>query len=37
MDGFEVMKMNDAARIGDFFVTVTGCSEVITERDFQRP
>ena len=34
MDGFEVMKMNDAARIGDFFVTVTGCSEVITERDF---
>jgi len=34
MDGFEVMKMNDAARLGDFFVTVTGCSEVITERDF---
>ena len=34
MDGFEVMKMNDAARIGDFFVTVTGCSEVITKRDF---
>ena len=34
MDGFEVMRMNDAARIGDFFVTVTGCSEVITERDF---
>lgn len=34
MDGFEVMKMNDAARIGDFFVTVTGCSEVIIERDF---
>ena len=34
MDGFEVMRMNDAARMGDFFVTVTGCSEVITERDF---
>ena len=34
MDGFEVMKMNDASRLGDFFVTVTGCSEVITERDF---
>ena len=34
MDGFEVMRMNDAARLGDFFVTVTGCSEVITERDF---
>ena len=34
MDGFEVMPMNDAARIGDFFITVTGCSSVITEPDF---
>ncbi len=34
MDGFKVMKMNDAARIGDFFVTVTGCAGVITEKDF---
>ena len=34
MDGFTVMPMNDAARIGDFFVTVTGCAGVITEDDF---
>ena len=34
MDGFEVMPMNEAASIGDFFVTVTGCSGVITEKDF---
>ncbi len=30
MDGFEVMKMEDAAKIGDFFVTVTGDKNVIT-------
>ena len=34
MDGFEVMPMIEAARIGDFFVTVTGCAGVITEEDF---
>ena len=34
MDGFEVMPMNDAAKIGDFFVTVTGCEKVIDEEDF---
>ena len=34
MDGFEVMPMNDAARIGDFFVTVTGCDKVIDKDDF---
>ena len=33
MDGFEVMPMNEAAKIGDFFVTVTGCTDVITEPD----
>lgn len=36
MDGFTVMKMEDAAEIGDFFVTVTGCSHVITEKSFLR-
>ena len=36
MDGFEVMKMNKAAEIGDFFVTVTGCNDVITEKDFMK-
>jgi adenosylhomocysteinase len=34
MDGFEVMTMNEAAKLGDFFVTVTGCRDIITERDF---
>ena len=34
MDGFEVMPMHEAARLGDLFVTVTGCSGVITEPDF---
>jgi adenosylhomocysteinase len=35
MDGFRVMKMDDAARIGEFFVTVTGCKDVITARHFE--
>lgn len=35
MDGFKVMKMEEAARIGDFFVTVTGCCDVITENSFK--
>ena len=34
MDGFAVLPMNEAAEIGDFFVTVTGCTGVITEPDF---
>lgn len=34
MDGFTVMRMEDAAPLGDFFVTVTGCSHVITEKSF---
>ena len=29
-----VLPMNEAAAIGDFFVTVTGCAWVITEKDF---
>ncbi|WAM35461.1 adenosylhomocysteinase [Caldicellulosiruptor acetigenus] len=29
MDGFEVMRMQDAAKIGDIFVTATGCKDVI--------
>ncbi|MGN0666754.1 MAG: adenosylhomocysteinase [Huintestinicola sp.] len=35
MDGFKVMKMEEAARIGDFFITVTGCEGVITEKCFE--
>ena len=33
-DGFTVLPMNEAAKVGDFFVTVTGCAGVITEKDF---
>ena len=29
------MKMDDAARLGDIFVTVTGCKDVIVERHFK--
>ena len=35
MDGFEVMPMAKAAEIGDIFVTVTGCENVITEEHFK--
>ena len=34
MDGFEVKTMDEAVRIGDLFITATGCSGVITERHF---
>ena len=34
MDGFRVMKMDDAAPLGDFFVTLTGCRDVIVGRHF---
>lgn len=34
MDGFSVMKMADAAPLGDIFVTVTGCDKVITADHF---
>jgi adenosylhomocysteinase len=32
MEGFQVMRMDDAAKIGDIFVTATGCCDVITEK-----
>ncbi|MCR5784507.1 MAG: adenosylhomocysteinase [Eubacterium sp.] len=35
MDGYDVMKMNEAAKYGDFFITVTGCNKVITEDAFK--
>jgi adenosylhomocysteinase len=34
MDGFKVMEMSEAARIGDFFITATGCRDVITDQHF---
>lgn len=30
MDGFDVMKMEQAAEFGDFFITATGCKHTIT-------
>ena len=35
MDGFRVMPMDEAAKIGDLFITLTGCSDVITRRHFE--
>ena len=35
MDGFQVMPMAEAARQGDMFITVTGCSGVITAEHFE--
>jgi adenosylhomocysteinase len=36
MDGFRVMPMNDAAKIGDVFVTVTGNKSVLAHEHFER-
>ena len=35
MDGFKVMPMNDAAKIGDIFITVTGDKHVIAKEHFE--
>jgi adenosylhomocysteinase len=35
MDGFRVMKMNEAAREGDIFVTVTGDINVLDRKHFE--
>jgi adenosylhomocysteinase len=34
MDGYQVMGSEEAACAGDFFITVTGCSDVLTRRHF---
>jgi adenosylhomocysteinase len=34
-DGYEVMTMDEAAAIGDIFVTATGCADVITTKHYQ--
>jgi adenosylhomocysteinase len=36
MDGFRVMPMNEAAKIGDFFVTLTGDISVIRKEHMQK-
>ena len=35
MDGCRVMTMDEAAKEGDIFVTVTGCCDVITKKHFE--
>ena len=35
MDGFRIMKMDEAAKVGDIFLTVTGCKDVIVPRHFE--
>ena len=35
MDGFTVMKMDEAAALGDLFITATGCRDVIVGRHFE--
>ncbi len=35
MDGFQIMPMDEAAKYGDIFVTVTGCKDVIVPRHFE--
>ncbi|MBQ9980186.1 MAG: adenosylhomocysteinase [Oscillospiraceae bacterium] len=36
MNGFRVMTMDEAAALGDIFVTVTGCSDVIVKRHYEK-
>jgi len=36
MDGHEVMTMDKAAPIGDVFITVTGCKDVLAQRHFAK-
>lgn len=35
MEGFRVMKMSDAAKIGNIFVTATGCADVLRSEHFE--
>jgi len=35
MDGYRVMKMKEAAKIGDIFITLTGCKNVINKDHFK--
>jgi adenosylhomocysteinase len=35
LDGMRVMPMDEAAKIGDIFITATGCKDVIVKRHFE--
>jgi len=34
MEGYSVMPMKEAARVGDIFITATGCNQIITSEHF---
>ena len=36
MEGYRVMTMNEAAKVGDIFITATGCKSIITGEQFQK-
>ena len=36
MEGYQVMTMDEASRLGDIFVTATGCCDVITEKHMRQ-
>ena len=36
MDGFTVLPMDEAAALGDLFITVTGCKDVIVKKHFEK-
>jgi len=36
MEGYEVVTMDEAASMGDIFVTATGCCDIITEKHFTK-
>ena len=36
MEGYQVLPMDEACKIGDIFVTTTGCCDVITERHMKQ-
>lgn len=36
MDGFDIMPMDEACKLGDVFITVTGCCDIITEKHFKK-
>jgi adenosylhomocysteinase len=36
MEGYQIMSMNEAAEVGDVFVTATGCKDIILTEHFER-
>src|SRR3954468_428665 len=36
MEGYQIITMEEAATVGDIFVTATGCCDIITEKHFSK-